>query len=183
MRDSMYMIPFTHKNMPVPSRTALLALFAMFILIVACGKQTSIGTPTPRPFETVVPTVPPAVVERDQVKAVFLDEIAHISHGEWTTIYQSCTIDFRSRRDLETFIEQAESNFFRQGYTYDGFEARNVVMTTESDDRVSMTYDAYENGEFIRKVTPDGGAFVLVKGEWIDDGINCRTSNRPAIIS
>jgi hypothetical protein len=155
----------------------------MFILIAACGRQTPIGTPTPRPVETVVPTVPPSVVEREQVKAVFLEEIAHISQGDWTTIYQSCTTDFRSRRDLETFIEQAEANHFRQGYTYDGFEVRNVAMTTEHGERVSVAYDAYENGEFIRRVTPDGGAFVLVRGEWIDDGINCRTSNRPAIIS
>ena len=182
MRDSIFMKSVLLKRFRVVSHPALGVLFVAFVLIVACGRQTSIGSPTPRIADTTVPTVPPSVIEREQVAAVFAREIAQISDRDWTAIYNSCTVDFRNRRDLDTFVEQAEANFFRQGYSYEGFEARNIVITSEPRERVAVTYDAYENGEFIRKVTPDGGAFVLVRGEWIDDGINCRTSNRPAIL-
>ncbi|MCH7905946.1 MAG: hypothetical protein IIB26_00795 [Chloroflexi bacterium] len=182
MRDSVLMKLVPAKKFGTAPRPALLLLFAVFVLIAACGKQTPVGTATPLTIDTTVPTVPPSVSERAEVASVFAEEIALISNGDWAAIYDRCTVDLRNRRDLETFIEQAEANFFRQGYSYDGFEARNIVVTTEPRDRVSVTYDAYENGEFIRTVTPDGGAFVLVRGEWIDDGINCRTSNRPAIL-
>lgn len=167
----------------VTSRLTLLLLFALFVLIAACSKQTSVGIATPVTFNTSVPTAPPSVNERAQVASVFAEEIALISNGDWAAIYEFCTVDLRNLRDLETFIEQAEATFFRQGYTYEGFDARNIVITTEPRERVSVTYDAYEDGEFVRTVTPDGGAFVLVRGKWVDDGINCRTSNRPAILS
>ena len=182
MRDSVLVKSVLVEKFRVTSGPALLVLFAAFLLIAACGRQTSAGTPTPRLAVAAVPTVPPSVIEREQIAVVFAREIAHISDRDWEAIYNSCTVDFRNRRDLETFVEQAEDNFFRQGYSYQGFEARNIVITSEPRDRVSVTYDAYENGEFIRTVTPDGGAFVLIRGEWIDDGINCRTSNRPAIL-
>lgn len=182
MRDSVPMKFFPAKIFRVAPRPVLLILFAAFVLIAACSRQTSVGTATPVTSATTVPTVPPSVVDREQVAIVFAEEIAYVSDGDWAAIYERCTVDFRARRSLEKFIEQAEANFFRQGNSYEGFEARNIVFTTEPRDRVSVTYDAYENGEFIRTVTPDGGAFVLIRGEWIDDGINCRTSNRPAII-
>ena len=176
----MYLIP-AGRNHPAP-RAALLLLFAGIVLVAACSRQASVGSPTPLPVATVVPTVPPSVTERAQVEAVFTEQIGHISRGDWTAIYEYCTVDFRSRRDLEKFVEQAEANFFRQGYSYEGFEARNILVTTEPRERESVAYDAYENGVFTRTVTPDGGAFVRIRGDWIDDGINCRTSNRPAII-
>ncbi len=160
----------------------LLALFVLMWLAVACGRQSSAPDPTPRPVVTRTATPPPAVAERQKVAVVFAQQLEFIKQGDWESIYASCTVDFRGRRSLETFIEQAEANFFRQGYTYEGFEARNIRTTTEPRDRVSVTYDAYENGRFIRTVTPDAGAYVKIAGEWIDDGINCRTSNRPAIL-
>lgn len=182
MRDSVLMKSVLVKKFRMAPRPALLVLFAAFVLIAACDSRTSIGSPTPRLAATAVATVPPSVIEREQVAAVFAGQVMRISDHDWAAIYDSCTVDFRNRRDLERFVDQAEANFFRQGYTYEGFEARNIVITTEPRARVSVTYDAYENGEFIRTVTPDGGAFVLIRGEWIDDGINCRTSNRPAIL-
>ena len=183
MRDSELMKPVPTKRFRAASPPLLLILLAAFVLIAACSNQTSVGDPTQvSTVSTAVPTVPPSVTERAQVASVFAEEITYIRNADWAAVYELCTVDFRARRSLETFIEQAEANFFRQGYSYDGFEVRNIVTTTEPRDRVSVTYDAYENGEFIRTVTPDGGAFVLIKGEWIDDGISCRTSNRPAII-
>lgn len=184
MRDSIFMNMVLTKKYDVSPRAVLLLLLvlASIVLLAACSRQTTVGSPTPVQAATVVPTIPPSVSERVQVAAVFAEQIALVSAGAWAAIYEYCTVDFRARRDLETFIEQAEANFFRQGYSYEGFEARNILAATEPRDRVSVTYDAYENGEFIRTVTPDGGAFVLIRGEWIDDGINCRTSNRPAIV-
>jgi hypothetical protein len=88
-------------------------------------------------------------------------------------VYSHCSPHYRQLRTVERFSQDASTQFGRDGFTTEGFEARNVGVSVRSPDRVLVTFDAYQDGAFIRTLSL-GQNYVLVNGRWWDDGTWCK---------
>lgn len=145
-----------------------------FSLAAACSDET-IGTPTLFPQPTSVATSTPVVSEiaRQRVRTIFESQIAAIQEGDWAAVYQTCTPEFRSSRTLERFTQDANTQFRRDGYRADGFEARNIDPLLRAPDRIRVKWDAFQDGVFIR-TEEIGQTYILTQGRWFDDGAWCR---------
>ncbi len=150
------------------------SFFALFVVATACGDET-LGTPTLRPQRTVVATETPrpSEVARARVAEIFAEQIAAITRNDWEAVYQTCSPSFRSARALPRYVEDASRQFERDGYTPEGFEARNVEPFVRSPDRVRVRWDAFQNGSFVR-TEEIGQTYVFTQGDWFDDGAWCR---------
>lgn len=155
----------------------LLSAVAMLLsvgLLVSCGTVGSLASPT-----SVAPTSPPPTETptfTDTSKAEILDEftkqVAALNAGDWASAYAICSPDYRSRRSLERFELDVTQLLVRYGVTPATLDARNVQVTKGRDDRFSISYDSYVDGQFSERVDV-GGAYVRVSGQWYDDDGLC----------
>jgi hypothetical protein len=93
--------------------------------------------------------------------------------GDWASVYPSCSPSFRQGRDLDRFVREASAQFQRDGYTADGFEARNIQPSIRAPDRIRVRWDAYQDGAFVRTLEV-GQVYVFTLGRWFDEGAWCR---------
>lgn len=144
------------------------------LLFVSCGTVGSLASPTPVSPTSPLPTETPTFT--DTSKAEILDEfnkqVAAINAGDWAGAYAICSPDYRSRRSLERFESDVTQLLGRYGVTPATFDARNVQVTKGRDDRFSISYDSYIDGQFSERVDV-GGAYVRVSGQWYDDDALC----------
>jgi hypothetical protein len=106
------------------------------------------------------------------VRAVFDVQVVAVKAGDWASVYSHCSPGFRQLRTVERFTQDASAKFARDGFTAEGFEARNVRISVRSPDRVLVTLDAYQDGAFIRTLSV-GQNYILVSGRWWDNGTWC----------
>jgi hypothetical protein len=144
--------------------------------MVACGEvQTSEPTPSLRPTRTLpgTPTPNAEVLAERRVVEVFTRQISAIQQGNWQAVYETCSPSFRSARNLDRFVLDSTRQFASDGYSSTGFEARNIDPVVRSFDRVRVSWDAYQDGAFVRNVEI-GQTYIFTQGEWFDDGAWCR---------
>lgn len=156
------------------SRVLAVGLFALLASVTACGEEV-IGTPTLAPARTVVATQTPLAAEtaKARVREIFESQVAAIKRDDWAAVYQSCSPSFRSSRNLARYVQDASAQFARDGYTAEGFEARNVEPFVRAPDRLRVKWDAYQNGVYIR-TEEVGETYIFTQGDWFDDGAWCR---------
>ncbi len=156
------------------SRVIALSLFAVLALIAACGEET-LGTPTLRPQRTAVATASPIAdeVAKARVSAIFQQQVTAIKQDDWESVYATCSPQFRAARDLERYVQDASSQFTRDGYDSEGFEARNIEPFVRTSERVRVRWDAYQDSSYVR-TEEVGQTYVFTQGDWFDDGAWCR---------
>ncbi len=144
------------------------------VVIGACGDET-LGTPTLRPTRVIDSTPTPIAEEiaKARVSEVFTAQVAAIRQNDWSQVYESCTPQFRAARDRARYIEDAIAQFARDGYSVEGFEARNVEPFVRSPDRIRVRWDAFQDGFFVR-TEEIGQTYIFTQGDWFDDGAWCR---------
>lgn len=100
-------------------------------------------------------------------------QVASIKMGDWRAVYESCTPQFRTARAVERYVQDASAQFARDGYTQEGFDARNVEPFVRASDRIRVRWDAYQDGSFLR-TEEIGQTYIFTNGDWFDDGVWCR---------
>lgn len=147
---------------------------AAMLLIVACATVDPL-TPTPDP--TPAPPTTPTPTNEGQAKAdvtaLFVMQVDFITRGDWVAVYATCSPQFRAARPEERFVRDAVAQFERDGYSTGGFEARNVVPSVRASGRVRVSWDAYQDGQFVR-TEEVGQVYIFTHGAWFDEGAWCR---------
>jgi hypothetical protein len=154
--------------------SAIASLTAIVLLAVACASE-AVTNPTPFPTSTPVttPTPNPESLTKQRVSVRFREQVAAIQRGDWGSVYEVCSPEFRSARSLDRFSRDAQAQFKLDGYSVPGFEARNVEVFVRAADRVRVRWDAYQDGRFIR-TKEVGQTYILMQGDWFDEGAWCR---------
>ena len=170
----MLLIPI-HLSLRISLRVsaAVLVVVVLFAAI-ACNQPatpTFTPVPSPTPFVTATPTQTERAVTA--VRAIFEAQVKAIKQDDWAGAYDYCSPDFRQLRTALRFTQDASAQFERDGYTPTGFEARNTQFSLRSPTRVTVSFDAYQGGSFIRTVSV-GQNYILVNGKWWDDGTWCK---------
>ena len=158
------------------ARLLLAATFALsFALVASCATEESEATPTLRPTRVTNATPTPNLdeVSKARVAAIFASQVAAIQAGDWASVYPTCSPQFRAARDVTRFVRDASGQFARDGYTVEGFEARNIEPSVRAPDRVRVKWDAYQDGSYVR-TEEVGQIYVFTQGDWFDDGAWCR---------
>ena len=149
-------------------------IVAALLLIVACATVdplTPTPDPTPRPPTTPTPTNEGQA--KADVTALFLLQIEHIQRRDWAAVYATCSPQFRAARPEDRFVRDAAAQFERDGYSNGGFEARNVKPSVRASGRVRVSWDAYQDGQFVR-TEEVGQVYIFTHGAWFDEGAWCR---------
>jgi hypothetical protein len=164
-----------HTILKPGGRTHGFVLFAvLLILVTACASEAA-ATATPAPTSTPVttPTPNPESLIKQRVGVRFKIQVEAIQQGDWASVYEVCSPEFRSARSLERFTRDAQAQFKLDGYSVPGFEARNVEVFVRAADRTRVRWDAYQDGRFIR-TKEVGQTYILTQGDWFDEGAWCR---------
>lgn len=161
----------------VTGRKALL-IIAAAVFAVAAANCGGANPPTATPAPTRAPVTGTATPTQDaltksRVAEIFKAEVAAIKRDDWPAVYLACSPAFRASRSLNDFTASSARRFLLDGYTAEGFEARNIEPSIRSADRVRVKWDAYQHGAFVRTVEI-GQVYVLVQGDWYDEGAWCR---------
>jgi hypothetical protein len=112
-------------------------------------------------------------VAKARVAELFERQVSAIQRGDWQAVYEMCSPGFRAARNLNRFLLDAARQFARDGYTVEGFEARRVEPNERAPDRVTVRWDAYQDGNYVR-TTEIGQTYIFTQGSWFDDGAWCR---------
>ena len=144
-------------------------------MVVACGTVGSLASPTSLPplGPEPTPTASFTDVSKSTITDIFTREAAHVKAGDWESVFEVCSPDYRTRRDVARFQEDVERYLLRLDTSPSALDARNPVVTKGRDDRFDLNYDLYIDGEFSETVRV-GGAYIQIHGEWYDDGVWCR---------
>lgn len=149
-------------------------LLVVVALITACADGIE-PTPTLQPAPTVFATTTPipAEVAKARVTELFQGQVAAIQRGDWATVYEACSPAFRAARSLQRYVRDASAQFERDGYTTQGFAARNIEPFVRASDRVRVRWDAYQDGSYVR-TDEVGQTYIFTQGAWFDEGAWCR---------
>lgn len=150
-------------------------MVALATVFVACNDGQVELTPTLHPTRIIGPTSTPSTDAqvKAQVLSLFQQQVEFIKAGDWEAVYETCSPSFRGARSLNRYVQDATRQFANNGYTPEGFEARNIQPFLRASDRVRVRWDAYQNDRYIRTLEV-GQTYIFTQGRWFDDGAWCR---------
>ena len=144
-------------------------------MLFGCGTVGSLASPTPFPAYEPEPTPTPSFTDESKatISALFVEQTRLLKNRDWQALYQTCSPNYRSRRDVDRFKGDVERYITQLDTAPATLDARNPTVTKGRDDRFDLNYDLYIGGEFAETVRV-AGAYTQVRNEWYDDGVWCR---------